>query len=472
MLPVLAASPAPGTVIDNQATGSFTDPSDGTEKQIESNTVTVTVAEVAGITITQAAVPEEAPSGVSGAGANQGNNEINPDDIIYFTYKITNVGNDPTQFFIPGIPSNVTNGSLNGNIEIIEYDPDGSGATAAVDLSGSPVSIPNSGISTGDAAALDLPNGSIPPDGTVTIRVPIKADSNLSDGDTVTVVMGDTGSNDNSAATQNQVYAAGTNDVYTQDNPDNTTGETDGTPINGDATNHRQEASYSQDVTVAIAVSSNPNVLLVKRITAVNGNTTTNNGDDLSGYINEQDNLNTGGNPYDDNTITVPDPASDTDPQKDTDKWPDPNTFLIGGINGGQVDPEDEIEYTIYFLSAGDTEAKSVLFCDRVPTNTTFIPTAFNGETNKATGGLDTADRGIIWQYNNIIQSLTNVKDGDAGQYFAPGVDPKTVYPDIDCGGDNTNGAVVVNLGDIPNATAPGVPINSYGFVRFRGKVE
>ena len=159
------------------------------------------------------------------------------------------------------------------------------------------------------------------------------------------------------------------------------------------------------------------------------------------------------------------------------DKWPNTtgkttSTFLIGGINGGQVDPEDEIEYTIYYLSSGDTEAQTVLLCDRVPENTTFLPTAFNSETNKATGGLDTADRGIIWQYNNIIQSLTNVKDGDAGQYFAPGVDPKTVYPNINCGGENTNGAVVINLSNIPNATAPGVPTNSYGFFRFRGKVK
>ncbi len=255
MFPVLAASPTPGTVIDNQATGSFTDPNDGNnEVQIESNVVQVEVAEVAGITISQSALPEEAPSGVSGAGANQGNGDINPDDIIYFTYKITNVGNDPTQFFIPDAPSNVSNGSLSGNIEIIEYDPDGAGATAATDLSGSPVTVPSGGISTGDAAALDLPNGSIPPDGTVTIRVPIKASSTLIDGDKVTVVMGNT----NPVGEQNQVYAAGTNDVYTQDNPDGTTGETNGTPINGDATNHRQEASFSQNVPVEVVASPNP----------------------------------------------------------------------------------------------------------------------------------------------------------------------------------------------------------------------
>ena len=203
MFPVLAASPTPGTVIDNQATGSFTDPNNSNQEvQIESNVVQVEVAEVAGITISQAALPEEAPSGVSGAGANQGNGDINPDDIIYFTYKITNVGNDPTQFFIPDAPSSVNNGSLNGNIQIIEYDPDGS---SAVDLTSNNITVPNNGDTTGSLlnGIANTNDGSVPVGGSITIRVPVKADSNLSDGDTVTVVMGDTPPNDNSASTQN-----------------------------------------------------------------------------------------------------------------------------------------------------------------------------------------------------------------------------------------------------------------------------
>jgi uncharacterized repeat protein (TIGR01451 family) len=257
MFPVLAASPTPGTVIDNQATGSFTDPSDGSEKQIESNIVQVEVAEVAGITISQAALPEEAPSGVSGAGGNQGNGDINPDDIIYFTYKITNVGNDPTQFFIPDAPSNITNGTKSGDIQIVEYDPDGS---SAVDLTSNNITVPNNGDTTGSLlnGIANTNDGSVPVGGSITIRVPIKASSTLSDGDKVTVVMGDTAPNDNSAATQNQVYAAGNNDVYTEDNPDNTTGETNGTPINGDATNNRQEASASQEVAVTVTTATVP----------------------------------------------------------------------------------------------------------------------------------------------------------------------------------------------------------------------
>ena len=210
-------------------------------------------------------------------------------------------------------------------------------------------------------------------------------------------------------------------------------------------------------------------VLLVKRITAINGNTTTNDGNDLTTYKQDDSDH------YDDNEIEGANPPNQ--PHQDTDKWPNTNgktssTFLIGNINGGKVKPGDELEYTIYFLSAGDTEAKQVLICDRVPSNTTFIPTAFNSFSPQANGGLATADRGIIWQYNGNTESLTNTQDSDAAQYFPPGVDPKTVYPNINCGDENTNGAIVVNLGDLPNATAPGTPTGSYGFVRFRGKVK
>lgn len=216
-------------------------------------------------------------------------------------------------------------------------------------------------------------------------------------------------------------------------------------------------------------ISSHPNVLLVKRITAIDSNTTSNDGDDLSIY-NQDD-----GDRYDDNEIEGANPP--TQPQKDTDKWPNTSgktssSFLIGGINGGKVKPGNEIEYTIYFLSAGNNKAEKVLLCDRVPANTTFIPAAFNSFSPQAPNGLTGTAKGIIWQYNGNIESLTNTQDGDAGQYFPPGIDPKTVYPNINCGGDNSNGAVVFNLGDLPNAIAPGTPTGSYGFVRFRGKVK
>ncbi|PZD70357.1 hypothetical protein C1752_13892 [Acaryochloris thomasi RCC1774] len=247
-LSVLAAPPAPGTVIRNQATGSFVNPVDSSTTNIESNEVVVRVAEVAGITVSSSTTPTEAPSNVSGAGSQQGNGVINPGDVVYFTYTITNIGNDPTQFFIPGAPSAVTNGALQGNIEIIGFDPDGAGSTAATDLSSSPVTIPTAGATTGALTIPGLTGGSLPASGVLTVRVPIKVSTSASMGDQVTIVLGDTTPTDQ----QNQPFVDGGNnrDLYTQDNSGTDNGDANGDPINGDATNHRQEASASQQATV------------------------------------------------------------------------------------------------------------------------------------------------------------------------------------------------------------------------------
>jgi hypothetical protein len=209
------------------------------------------------------------------------------------------------------------------------------------------------------------------------------------------------------------------------------------------------------------AVVSDPNVLLIKRITAINGGTTTRDGDDLAIYHNTV-------SPYDDNVpestpfINQPNPN-----QKDTTFWPTPANFLLGGTNGGNIKPNDEMEYTIYFLSTGDTAANKVELCDRIPANQTFVPTAFNSIT-AGTGGLGAADRGILVSTANNLRSYTNLADGDMARYYAPGESLPT-----SCGtGANSNGAIVVNLGTIPNATAPGLPSDSHGFVRFRVKMQ
>ncbi|MDJ0703489.1 MAG: GEVED domain-containing protein [Leptolyngbyaceae cyanobacterium MO_188.B28] len=246
-----------------------------------------------------------------------------------------------------------------------------------------------------------------------------------------------------------------------------TDGGIDGTTPAGAAVDGEVE-----DYQVTIAQASSPNVLLVKRITLLNGDFATTNGDDLAAYIDEA------ANAYDDNTITIPaDPVDPEDPSKDTDLWPDPATFLVGGINGGDVRPDDKIEYTIYFLSSGGSTANSVLVCDRVPDFVDFIPNIFNVNPTADPSGNPAGDRGIVVGLGMgggaISQSaLTNETDGDIGYYFPPGVDPTATFPNIYCGGTNNNGAVVVNLGDLPNATSSGDPAGSYGFVRFRARVR
>jgi uncharacterized repeat protein (TIGR01451 family) len=205
-------------------------------------------------------------------------------------------------------------------------------------------------------------------------------------------------------------------------------------------------ANNSSSATVTSA-SFTPNLRLVKRITAINGSS-----------IN-----------------TVIDPTTTPDPNDNAPNWP--AGYLKGAVNGGLVKPNDQVEYTIYFLSDGDSPVRRVQVCDLVPTNNTFSATTFDGLT-PTDGGLPQADAGIALSIGSTAPTvyLTNVAgDGqDRGQFLAPTTAPAS------CGaGSNTNGAVVVDVvtdtttpSNLPNATAPGTPTGSYGFIRFRAKVN
>ncbi|MFN5067701.1 MAG: isopeptide-forming domain-containing fimbrial protein [Aphanizomenon sp.] len=198
-----------------------------------------------------------------------------------------------------------------------------------------------------------------------------------------------------------------------------------------------------------------PKLLLVKRITALNSDST---------------------------NFNVFDPLN---PDQANNNWPSGNTtYLRGKINGGQVEPGNILEYTIYFLSVGGVPAANTKICDLVPDGLEFVPTGFNNDTGISpnTG----SDFGIVlgWDSTNTgslpspatplsgasLLRLTGVGDADGGEFFAAGATPSTT-----CTAANTNGAVVVVVGGatgIPKATAPGTPTGAYGFFRFRAKVK
>jgi uncharacterized repeat protein (TIGR01451 family) len=142
---------------------------------------------------------------------------------------------------------------------------------------------------------------------------------------------------------------------------------------------------------------------------------------------------------------------------------------LIKPIDTLSIHPEDILEYSIYFLSDGNVAAKNVLFCDRVPDNVSFIANSYAGLSPLGITGLE---RGIQLFQNGASTNLTNVPDSDVGQYFPPGIEPAGTYPKVNCRGANTNGAIVVDLGNLLNATSPGTPNDSYGFVKFKGRVK
>jgi uncharacterized repeat protein (TIGR01451 family) len=191
-----------------------------------------------------------------------------------------------------------------------------------------------------------------------------------------------------------------------------------------------------------------PNLILVKRITAINGV-------EVTGFVDDPGST-------DDNISTFPAPTS---------------IYLRGAINGGLVRPGDVLEYTIYFLSNGGTPATNVSICDLVPTNSTFVSDAFNGLSPEDAGGLPGVDRGIALGLSSTsfptapTVYLSNVQDGDRAQFFPPGTTPP-----ISCSGINSSGAVVINIitspDSLPSATAANTPTNSYGFIRFRSRVN
>lgn len=210
----LADGTSAGTTISNTATATYEDPNaPGTTINATSNTVNVTVAEVAGVTATPLAIND-----VNGG-------TVLPNDVLNYDYRISNVGNDPTRFFIPG-SATVTGPGTAGTLQ---YSLDG-GATF--------INIPAGGVTT----------ASIPAGGSVIVRVPVTISALASSGATVAVRLGDTGANDNSTGTQNQPDAtdgATAGEVRTVDNADGTPGEAAGAPSNGE-----REASVTQQVLV------------------------------------------------------------------------------------------------------------------------------------------------------------------------------------------------------------------------------
>ncbi len=203
--------------------------------------------------------------------------------------------------------------------------------------------------------------------------------------------------------------------------------------------------------------ANKPNLLLVKRITAINGV-------DVTGF---QDGVNTVGAPNNVGTKA----ADDNDAF-----WPSPNTTsLRGAIHSSTLAPTvnfkpgDEVEYTIYFLNKGAASANNVSICDFVPANQTYIGTGYNSSSFATdAGGVAGTNYGIVIQSANGVApvKVTNSFDGDRGQLYTSG------FPGACKGTNNSRGAVVVNMGTVPNATGSGTPANSYGFIRFKAKID
>jgi hypothetical protein len=261
--PVFADGTAAGTSIKNTATGTF---SDGTTTyNTTSNTVTIEVSEIAGISV--AAQPPSNPS-------------PNGNDTLYVEFLITNTGNDPTQFFIPkdATLSNTTAFSQNGPIQIVEVNGTALAPAAFVDV------VAGGGFTDGNTTGnlLGAAPGSFAANpgtgaiGTIKVRVPIKVSPTATAGTNLTVSLGET----NPANSNNLTQVAGTKDLYTVDNTNGVGGETNATaPSNG----IREAMSTSTTITVNARLQSF--VAVLKAVSGYSNNNTPNMlTDDTIGY--------------------------------------------------------------------------------------------------------------------------------------------------------------------------------------------
>lgn len=240
---------AGGSTISNQATAEFTDAADPTNTAIPivSDTVSVTVAEIAAITVSTPTI--------SGTQYRSGKSFVD--------FKVYNSGNDPTKLFIPAKPSSATMGTANTNIitsvdqlEVIGYTTVTTDPTTGVTTESFTSITTNNkvdttlGSSTADLTGVTaaVAGGSIPAGSYITVRVPVNIPQTAVTNDVITIKLGNapltTGVTQDRITT---IAANNVNDLYTVDNTGTSlpAGEVTSTPFNGE-----QETSRSGSITV------------------------------------------------------------------------------------------------------------------------------------------------------------------------------------------------------------------------------
>ncbi|MEH2325191.1 MAG: DUF4347 domain-containing protein [Nostoc sp.] len=192
-------------------------------------------------------------------------------------------------------------------------------------------------------------------------------------------------------------------------------------------------------------VCGKSNVVLVKRITAINGVNTINPSDNTTHLDQVLDNPAT---PNDDPGVN----------------WP--SGYLVGAFNAGKIKPGDVLEYTVYFLNAKGANANTVKICDRIIGSQTYKTASLEIRLGNATSSISLSDaadpatdRGQFYPSSASAPAACNLITPAAGV-----ADNGTWAVDV----TGTGSSAQPDFTTMPSATAPGTPTTSYGFIRFK----
>ena len=226
LVSVAVANTAAGQSISNTAVATYNDPNDpNSSLTTTSNTVVVEVAEIAGITV--------AASGVEDVNGEQ----IQPGDLIYYSFTVTNVGNDTTGFRLPNTADITGPALVSGSVE---YKDPATGIWTIINDAIAPIT------------GLEFAPGE-----SIEVRVPITIDANAQTDDIVSVQLGNTPGDG-----QNQPFNPDGGDVYTVDLPASTANPLEAnttSPANGE-----REASATQQIVIGATSRIVPLVHLEK----------------------------------------------------------------------------------------------------------------------------------------------------------------------------------------------------------------
>jgi hypothetical protein len=216
------ASAAPVPSIKNQATATYedpklpanpSDPNDPKRLQTVSNIIEIAVQEVAGISVQRRGVTNDLGQAVTPQSG----------DTVYSRFDVTNIGNDPTKFFIP----NKATISGAGTVLKVQYFEPSTKTWQDV------------------PATTGFTSGSFAPQSSLQVRVVVKITAGAIGK--VSVALGKTnGTSPNSQNVERVIAKQDPEDVYTVDNVDGTDADIDGAPANG-----VREAMDTQDMSIA-----------------------------------------------------------------------------------------------------------------------------------------------------------------------------------------------------------------------------